>query len=63
MTCREEQQKKPSHMVDLDTLAFPRGSHYMANQKCSLPQGSFRVQKQGYEDLVCGRDQNWGDIH
>jgi len=47
----EEQQKKPSHMLDLDTLAFPRGSHYMANQKCQLPAGSFRVQKKGYEEV------------
>jgi len=47
----EEQQKKPSHMLDLDTLSFPRGSHYMANQKCQLPAGSFRVQKKGYEEV------------
>eukprot|EP00429_Kryptoperidinium_foliaceum_P049989 CAMPEP_0176116146 /NCGR_PEP_ID=MMETSP0120_2-20121206/58331_1 /TAXON_ID=160619 /ORGANISM="Kryptoperidinium foliaceum, Strain CCMP 1326" /LENGTH=2173 /DNA_ID=CAMNT_0017450395 /DNA_START=42 /DNA_END=6563 /DNA_ORIENTATION=+ len=47
----EDQQKKPSHMLDLDGLAFPRGSHYMANQKCALPAGSFRVQKKGYEEV------------
>ncbi|CAJ1373140.1 unnamed protein product, partial [Effrenium voratum] len=47
----EEQQKKPSHMLDLDTLAFSRGSHYMANNKCQLPTGSFRVQKKGYEEV------------
>lgn len=47
----EEQQKKPSHMLDLDSLAFARGSHFMANAKCQLPQGSYRVQKKGYEEV------------
>jgi pre-mRNA-splicing helicase BRR2 len=47
----EEQQKKPSHMLDLDSLAFQRGSHFMANTKCQLPAGSFRVQKKGYEEV------------
>lgn len=47
----EEQQKKPSHMLDLDSLAFQRGSHFMANTKCQLPQGSYRVQKRGYEEV------------
>jgi len=47
----EEQQKKPSHMLDLDSLAFEKGSHYMANAKCQLPAGSFRVQKKGYEEV------------
>lgn len=47
----EEQQKKPSHMLDLDTLSFSRGSHFMANSKCQLPTGSFRVQKKGYEEV------------
>jgi len=47
----EEQQKKPSHMLDLENLSFQRGAHYMANQKCQLPTGSFRVQKKGYEEV------------
>merc|ERR1719188_2351380 len=47
----EDQQKKPSHMLDLDSLAFEKGSHYMANAKCQLPTGSFRVQKKGYEEV------------
>jgi pre-mRNA-splicing helicase BRR2 len=47
----EEQQKKPSHMLDLDNLSFQRGSHFMANTKCQLPEGSFRVQKKGYEEV------------
>jgi len=47
----EEQQKKPSHMLDLDTLSFARGSHFMANSKCQLPTGSFRVQKKGFEEV------------
>mmetsp|Transcript_16957 Transcript_16957/g.39591 ORF Transcript_16957/g.39591 Transcript_16957/m.39591 type:complete len:2174 (-) Transcript_16957:228-6749(-) len=47
----EEQQKKPSHMLDLDSLSFSRGSHFMANPKCALPAGSFRLQKKGYEEV------------
>mmetsp|Transcript_57678 Transcript_57678/g.103593 ORF Transcript_57678/g.103593 Transcript_57678/m.103593 type:complete len:2173 (-) Transcript_57678:154-6672(-) len=47
----EEQQKKPSHMLDLEQLSFNRGSHFMANNKCQLPAGSFRVQKKGYEEV------------
>jgi pre-mRNA-splicing helicase BRR2 len=47
----EDQQKKPSHMLDLDNLAFQRGSHFMANTKCQLPPGAFRVQKKGYEEV------------
>ena len=29
--------------VDLDSLAFARGSHLMSNKKTSLPEGSFRT--------------------
>jgi pre-mRNA-splicing helicase BRR2 len=47
----EEQQKKPSHMLDLDSLAFSAGSHHMANSKCQLPGGSYRMQKRGYEEV------------
>ncbi len=47
----EEQQKKPSHMLDLDNLSFQRGAHFMANTKCQLPEGSSRLQKKGYEEV------------
>lgn len=47
----EDQQKKPSHILDLESLAFSKGSHFQGNQKCQLPAGSFRVQKKGYEEV------------
>ena len=30
------------HAVDLDTLSFNRGGHFMSNKSCTLPEGSFR---------------------
>ena len=38
-------------MLDLDDLSFSHGSHLMANKKCQLPDGSFRKQKKGYEEV------------
>ncbi len=31
---------------------FSQGGHLMANKKCSLPEGSFRKQHKGYEEVV-----------
>ena len=39
------------NLVDLDALAFQTGGHLMANKRCQLPSGSFRVQKKGYEEV------------
>ena len=30
------------------------GSHFMANSKCQLPTGSFRVQKKAWTRMKCG---------
>ena len=38
-------------MLDLDELTFKDGSHVMANKKCQLPDGSFRKQRKGYEEV------------
>uniref|UniRef100_A0A665VDX8 Activating signal cointegrator 1 complex subunit 3 n=1 Tax=Echeneis naucrates TaxID=173247 RepID=A0A665VDX8_ECHNA len=35
----------------LDDLAFTQGSHFMANKRCQLPDGSFRKQRKGYEEV------------
>ena len=35
----------------LDELAFSNGSHFMANKSCQLPEGSFRKQEKGYEEV------------
>ena len=33
--------------LDLDDLTFTQGSHFMANKRCQLPDGSFRKQRKG----------------
>ena len=41
----------PQHVVNLEDLAFTQGSHFMANKSCRLPDGSYRLQKKGYEEV------------
>jgi len=38
--------------LDLEDLAFAQGSHFMANKTCQLPDGSYRKQKKGYEEVI-----------
>ena len=38
-------------VVDLEDLAFSQGSHLMANKRCQLPEGSYRKQRKGYEEV------------
>lgn len=38
-------------LLDLEDLAFTQGSHFMANKRCQLPDGSFRKQRKGYEEV------------
>ncbi|KAF5400264.1 U5 small nuclear ribonucleoprotein helicase [Paragonimus heterotremus] len=40
-----------ANLVDLESLAFAQGGHLMANKRCQLPDGSFREQKKGYEEV------------
>jgi len=37
--------------LNLEEIAFSQGSHLMANKRCQLPDGSFRKQKKGYEEV------------
>ncbi|XP_076308177.1 U5 small nuclear ribonucleoprotein 200 kDa helicase-like [Tachypleus tridentatus] len=37
--------------LDLEDMAFSQGSHFMANKRCQLPDGSFRKQRKGYEEI------------
>jgi pre-mRNA-splicing helicase BRR2 len=37
--------------LDLEKLKFSKGSHYMSNKKVNLPPDSYRVAKQGYEEI------------
>ena len=39
------------NVLDLDDLTFAQGSHLMANKKCQLPEGSYRKQRKGYEEV------------
>ena len=49
---KTENQYQPSHSgVDLEDLEFAQGSHFMANKKCQLPDGSYRKQRKGYEEV------------
>uniref|UniRef100_A0A671XUH0 U5 small nuclear ribonucleoprotein 200 kDa helicase n=1 Tax=Sparus aurata TaxID=8175 RepID=A0A671XUH0_SPAAU len=41
----------PRQVLDLDDLTFTQGSHFMANKRCQLPDGSFRKQRKGYEEV------------
>lgn len=45
------QSMAPRQLLDLDDLAFTQGSHFMANKRCQLPDGSFRKQRKGYEEV------------
>ncbi|XP_050545887.1 putative U5 small nuclear ribonucleoprotein 200 kDa helicase [Daktulosphaira vitifoliae] len=38
-------------VLDLDDLVFSQGSHFMSNKRCQLPDGSFRKQRKGYEEV------------
>ena len=38
-------------ILNLEELAFSNGSHFMANKRCQLPEGSFRKQEKGYEEV------------
>ncbi|VDP91071.1 unnamed protein product [Echinostoma caproni] len=35
----------------MESLAFTQGGHLMANKRCKLPDGSFREQRKGYEEV------------
>ncbi|XP_023804025.1 U5 small nuclear ribonucleoprotein 200 kDa helicase-like, partial [Cyanistes caeruleus] len=41
----------PRQVLDLEDLVFSQGSHFMANKRCQLPDGSFRRQRKGYEEV------------
>ncbi|GAB0200183.1 U5 small nuclear ribonucleoprotein 200 kDa helicase [Grus japonensis] len=41
----------PQQVLDLEDLVFTQGSHFMANKRWQLPDGSFRRQRKGYEEV------------
>lgn len=40
------------NLIDLEDLIFAQGSHFMANKRCQLPDGSFRKQRKGYDIYI-----------
>lgn len=42
---------RPERMLDLEALKFSDGGRLMANEKCELPEGSWRATKKGYEEV------------
>ncbi|KAG0354547.1 DEIH-box ATPase [Podila minutissima] len=41
----------PRQLLDLDAMTFAQGNHLMSNKKVLIPEGSFRRQKKGYEEV------------
>ncbi|RKO87988.1 Sec63 Brl domain-containing protein, partial [Blyttiomyces helicus] len=41
----------PRSTIDLESLTFAQGGHFMSNKKCSLPQGTFKREKKGYQEV------------
>ena len=39
------------NIIDLDELKFENGGHTMANDKCTFPKGSYKVENKGYEEV------------
>ncbi|KAF8320257.1 Sec63-domain-containing protein [Clavulina sp. PMI_390] len=42
---------QPLSTLDLEGMAFSQGGHLMSNKKVSLPEGSFKRSKKGYEEI------------
>lgn len=40
-----------ANLVDLESLSFKQGSHFMSNKSCELPEKSWRALKKGYEEV------------
>ena len=47
--------------LDLENLTFPQGGHLMSNEKCTLPKGSFKLTKKGYEEVFIPAVKYQGD--
>ncbi|KAH9520256.1 hypothetical protein Btru_060375 [Bulinus truncatus] len=51
MDVDEEEEVGPVQTLYLEDLVFNQGSHLMANKRCQLPDGSYRKQRKGYEEV------------
>lgn len=41
----------PSRLMDLESMVFEQGAHLMSNKKVRLPDGSFKRQGKGFEEI------------
>jgi pre-mRNA-splicing helicase BRR2 len=48
---RNEADGGNAELLSLEDMSFTSGSHFMANKRCQLPEGSFRRQEKGYEEV------------
>jgi len=46
-----QEEVGPVQTLYLEDLVFSQGSHLMANKRCQLPDGSYRKQRKGYEEV------------
>ncbi|CAF0999985.1 unnamed protein product [Rotaria sordida] len=46
-----ENNNTTHQILDFEDLTFHQGNHFMSNKTCQLPNGSFRLQKKGYEEI------------
>lgn len=51
MLPESDQAQKGTKVLDLEGLKFNQGARLMANKKCTLPKGSTRLTKPGYEEV------------
>ena len=42
---------QPRRVIDIDSLIFSEGGHLMSRKKVKLPEGSFKRQAKGYEEI------------
>lgn len=42
---------QPRRVIDIDSLVFTEGGHLMSRKKVKLPEGSFKRQMKGYEEI------------
>ena len=42
---------QPQKVIDIDGMIFEQGARLMSNKKTTLPEGSFKRQKKGYEEV------------
>jgi pre-mRNA-splicing helicase BRR2 len=41
----------PKQVLDLSALSFAQGGHFMANTKCTLPEGAVSTPRKGYQEV------------